>query len=74
MRIDPEGPERVVKVEDEHFGQGAAVLEGLWRERVRGEGGGGRGRAFWAGHCVGGRSGCRGGGAGTGWGMCNERL
>lgn len=29
VRVDPEGPERVVEIEDEQFGQGAAVLEGL---------------------------------------------
>lgn len=53
MRVDPEGPERVVEVEDEQFREGAAVFKGLRRERVRGEGGGGRGGAFGAGHCVG---------------------
>lgn len=52
MRVDPEGPERVVEVEDEQFGQGAAVLEGLRRERVGGEGTGGSGGGFRSRHYV----------------------
>lgn len=42
MRVDPEGPDGVVEIENEYFWEGEAVGEGLGDE-LGGEGGGGYG-------------------------------
>lgn len=42
--VDPEGPERIVEVEDDDLGQREAIIEGFWGRNVFGDDGWGGGR------------------------------